>query len=544
MSGRAAFEEKAIACSGIWAKHSARILPCERTRRIALRASSMTPIPLDIAMGIASVALCGASLPFERVQSTVLPCCGANAGFHEQFQDVNLVAPVNAELEQQASQAEVCYQSPLQTYVEGRFAGGAQSDWLDGQNIDQAARACEMLGVCRVFGAHTFLDKLSHRQWHEAGAAGFEAARAGPDGIRLALDEIATQSWKVKDTGGPQAAFGRLYQWLQSAKSQRDPGPIRDVVRDHILETIATEPGTSLFGTVVERRRRHSLPSLARETGHHYKTLRHALVGPGILAADAETNKGASFDAEAGERLAHRISNSLPTPQIPAYLNCNRMQAEMLVRNGIIPQIAAGTGKPGRALTQVATEDLDDFLVRIRGAGRPVGQASPGMMNAIDASEATRETVTDIVRLVLEGRLSRIELLSAEHRFRSVLVDPDEVKAQSERKAAEIGYSAQEAGKLLGISSSGVGWLRKTVDHDDRPFLAAEENVNARGTVRHRFSEAEVARFERAHTSLTSLAKDGGLSSKAMMRSLKQSGAEPIMRRELLNALIFRRADL
>lgn len=467
-----------------------------------------------------------------------------NAGFYEQFQDMNLVAPGNGELDLQAKQAEQCQQSPLQSYVEQRFAGHVGPGWLDGQMIDQAARACEMLGVCRVFGAHTDLKKLTQRQWHEAGAAGFEAASVGPKGIRLALDEIAVQSWKVKRGGGPQAAYGRLYQWLQFAKSQRDPGPIRAVVREHILDAFEVEPGITLFGTVVRKRVRHSVPSLARETGLHHKTLRYALIGAGLIPNDAETNTAVSFDAVAGEKLASRLTNSLPVTKIPDYLNCNRTQAEMLVRSGIISQLAPGRGKRAGLLSQVAIEDLDNFLDRFRNGGKAVGQASRGMKDAIEASEIARETATDIVRLVLERRLSRVEVVSAELRFRSVLVDPAEVKLLAEQKAAAIGYSAREVGRRLGIFASGVTWLRKTVDGDGRPLLAAEEAINARGTVRYRFAEAEVARFERAYASLTTLALEYGQSSKSMARRLREAGAEPIMRRELLNALIFRRADL
>ena len=468
----------------------------------------------------------------------------ANSGFHEQFQDMNLVAPSDAELEQQVKKTAECHQSPLQAYVERRFAGAAQSDWLDGQKIDQAARACEILGACRLFGAHTDLDTLCHTEWDEAGAAGFEAACEGPTGIRNALIEIAEESLKVKGAGGPQAAFGRLYQWLQFAKSQKDRGPIRDVVREHILDTIAMEPGASLFGTVVTTRRRHSIPSLAKATGLHHKTLRHALVGAGLIPRGEEPNKGSSFEAQAGERLATRIQNSLPVTKIPSYLNCNRTQAEMLVRNGVINQLVPGKGKRGGLLSQVAIEELEEFLKRFRAMGNAVDQVSNGMVDVIAASEIARETVTDIVRLVLTGDLSRVEVVEPEFRFRSVFVDPEEVKALSEQKAAEIGLSAQEVGKRLEVFSSGVSWLRKTMDRDGRPFLVAMETTNARGTVRYRFAETEVERFEQAHSSLTNLAKEFGRSSKALMQQFKEAGVEPIMRRELLNAAIFRRADL
>lgn len=286
------------------------------------------------------------------------------------------------------------------------------------------------------------------------------------------------------------------------------------------------------------------MPSLARETGLHPMTLRRALVGTGVVPAEAEANKGVSFDAEIGERLAARMSNSLPITQTPAYLNCNRTQAEMLVRNGVLAQLVPGTGERSGLLTQVATEELYDFLGRFRVAGHPVDQASPGMMNVIEVSEIARETVTDIVRLVLEGGPSRIEVLSADLRFRSVLVDPGEIKVLSERKATEVGYSAQDVAQRLGIFTSGVSRLRKMLDRDGRPFLTAEETTNARGTVRYRFAEVEVARFERAHVTLTTLAKERGLSSTATIKQLKEAGVEPIMELKFLNVLYFRRADL
>lgn len=83
-------------------------------------------------------------------------------------------------------------------------------DWLDTQDVDQASKACEMLGACRVFGARTNLDKLSLRDWSEAGSAGFEAARDGVDGLRKTLEEISRESFRRSSKGGPQAALGRI----------------------------------------------------------------------------------------------------------------------------------------------------------------------------------------------------------------------------------------------------------------------------------------------------------------------------------------------
>jgi hypothetical protein len=153
----------------------------------------------------------------------------AQAGYHERFQDMNRVAPDDSELEKLAYQAERRSVSPLQYYVETRFTEGCGSTWVDRQRIDQTAKACEMLGAVLLFGAHGDLDKLTTSQWDDAGNLGFEAADAGEDGIRRALEKVASKSMQAYRSGGPQALYGRLYQWLQFNKSKSDPGPIRDL---------------------------------------------------------------------------------------------------------------------------------------------------------------------------------------------------------------------------------------------------------------------------------------------------------------------------
>lgn len=470
----------------------------------------------------------------------------ANIGYHEQFQDMNRVAPDDAELERQARESDQRDISSLQHYVERRFAEGRGAGWLDRQQIDQAAKACEILGACRVFGAHVDLDKLTIAQWDEVGTAGFEAAQKGVVGIRQALEEIAMHSKQDRKTGGPQALYGRLYQWIQFNKTKSDPGPIRDVVRAHILDTMAIEAGMRLFGEEVKQRRHHSVVSLSKATGLHCKTLNRALIRTGVLTNgdESRTDDWASFDAKAGEALAHRIRNSISISKIPAYLNCNRMQAQMMVRQGVLPQIVPGLGKTGGVLAHVAIEDLDVFLARLRATGKAVREASAGMVDAIAAAEIARQTVTDIVRLILDGRLSRIELLSEDLRFRSVLVDPDEVRRAAEEIEDELGLPTREVAERLGIAPSGVSRLRETCDPAGRPVLAAMEVTNARGTIRYRFSEDEVARFKAHHVSLTDLSMEREMSSKAMSKWLRESNIKPIARRELLNAAIYRRADL
>ncbi len=468
----------------------------------------------------------------------------ANTHYSEQFQDMSLVAPDEAALARQVEKAGTRSVSTLQIYVQRRFDGAMGPAWLDAQMIDQATRSCEMLGACLEYGAHCNLEELTMEQRDVAGANGFAAAANGPDGVYRALEQINRNSRdNVWRGAGPQAGLGRIYQWLQFNKSSRDPGPIRDLVRTFILDTMAIDAGTNLFGEVVSSRRRHSVASLAKKAGVHHKTLNRALVRRELLPDGAENgvDKFGSFDAMAGEMLAERIKHSLPKTQVPKFLNCNRTQAEALVKGGILQRIVPGAGRNDGVLTNVAIDDLKNFLRRFRSCGRRVSAPGEGMWDLITTSEIARVPVIDIVRMVLDGRLGKIETLDAELGFRSVLVDPQEVRNAVAARDSEKGLAAADVADILGIFTSGVTHLHRSQDCDGRPFLAAIPIVNGRGTVRYRFEPEEVARFAASHVKLGDLARERGISARTIRKTLSEAGIEPILDRKLLNAAYYSR---
>lgn len=68
------------------------------------------------------------------------------------------------------------------------------------------------------------------------------------------------------------------------------------------------------------------------------------------------------------------------------------------------------------------------------------------MIDAIAASEVVRRPVVDIVQLVLDRKLTSIELLPRDLGFRSVLVSPEEVRSVisevGKRQPRPTGFSA------------------------------------------------------------------------------------------------------
>lgn len=92
--------------------------------------------------------------------------------------------------------------------------------------------------TCPVHGVPLYrapqLSYADRFQWDAAGAAGFAFTSRGKKGVREAVDGMLARFRMKNAKGGPQAIFGRLFQWLQFNKSSKPRGPIREVVREFI----------------------------------------------------------------------------------------------------------------------------------------------------------------------------------------------------------------------------------------------------------------------------------------------------------------------
>ena len=196
-----------------------------------------------------------------------------------------VVAPPDAELRRMVGRS-VNARSRRSRPMSRTAARDAGPWWLDGQQIDYAVRATEMLGACLLFGTRADLNELSEDDWDAAGAAGFEATSRGPEAIHEVLKDILKAYRRASSVRAqPQAVFGRLYMWLQFKRNRKPRGPIEDVVREFILDNMVVEEGTRLFGHSVASPRFHSVATLAWKCPMDPRTLNRALVRAGLSPA-------------------------------------------------------------------------------------------------------------------------------------------------------------------------------------------------------------------------------------------------------------------
>lgn len=465
-------------------------------------------------------------------------------GFSDGLQIMSSVAPDDAILAQLATLAPARTPSALEQYIMRRLAGDAGPSWLDDQPVDLAARACEMLGVILTAGTHVNLKTLDTLGWHRAGDTGCQAAFHGADGIREALDLHLARIPEEERRGGPQHVLGRLYQWLQFKKTARDVGPIRDVVRDFVLDTFPIPAGTDLFGEPVDRQRVHSAYSLAKVSTLHVKTIARAMVLAGIVDGDPDRPQShLVFDAEEGEALARRIETGLTGRDLEEHLNCNRVQAQQLVRSGVIPRIIEGEQATG-AMKAVARADADAFLESFMAQAKMVDVASPGVLNIVAAAEAARWPVLDIVNAVISGLFTCVEIVDPALKFKGVLVDPDEVRTVLSRNKAAGLVGMKEAAVLIGMPAQGVNALLKLRGADGTPYLRTHVEMNSKGVAVRLFEVAEILAFRRRHVSLKEIAEAKSFSPKVMKMKLDARGAVPLAPGYELGRIWYRRADV
>jgi hypothetical protein len=432
--------------------------------------------------------------------------------------------------------------SPLQSYCIDLLAGKTGPAWLDGQGTEHACRATEMLGVILTFGPKPNLHNLTGDDWDTAGRAGFTYSSRGEEGVREALTVMQTRfvqsGFSSTSLSGPQMVFGRLYQWLEFPSTKKDPGPIRVVLREHILDTMAIDPDKVLLGERVGVRRRHSVQSLAAATGTHQKTVRNFLVIAGLIPEDPLKAVIASVDAAEGERLAALMKTSVAQNQLPRMLNTTRGQVVRLVESGILLPISRARVVPG-GRGAIALDVVQGFLADITRDAKPVQTAPDGTYGIPETTQISRVTATVIVRLLLGRALTRVFQLADVPGYGGLRLDPREVKAVANPDVPEVAIPAMRVVEQLEMSYTVVKALM-----EDREGGALLPTVPKNGSKKVMVSIDAVEVFARDHVGLIGLSREIGIHHIELRKKLDAAGICPIDDPERLHARIYRRKDV
>lgn len=483
---------------------------------------------------IAALKTCAIHLaPLVVVDKDMTP-----STLHDWSHHVGKVLPF---LPRMAAKAGTRPLTAFESYVLNRVNGGAANTGLiDTMPLHVAIAACELFGAVAAFGRMPNLKTLTDEEWRQAGAAGFEIIGAGKPGIEVFLEDLqASYPYTRAGTEGPQAIFGRIYQVLEFGREDKAYDPLRDLVGELILKNFPVGPGDGVFGKTVETRRLHSIRSLSLETGLHPKRLRKLLSSAEMLPPNADelADGNCLFNAEKAVSLAQAAAAAtLSVRDAGTYLNAPRVQRDMLYRSGIIVPRFKATDHG--AADQFAPEDLDAFLARLLDGAISVVAAGPTQANVPAAARLACCGSVDVIRAVLDGRLTRKAALAGERGYMSLLVDVEELRAVV--RGSDPGGLA--AGALAERWQTRPHVVRKLIVAGYLKAVTVINPVN-RCPVTIVPTE-EVERFEAEFVTLFAIARQQCRHHMAVKKEFTAAGVKPAMNPEKVGATIYRRSDL
>ena len=205
---------------------------------------------------------------------------------------------------------------PMQSYVLDRLDGRKGPEWLDGQTLEQAVEAIQMLGIVMAFGTSITLGSIDRDGWDLAGRSGWQWTSAGKAGLHSAFDTLHVSAMdRGQGRQNYATVFGQLHRWLLKPGNRSDHGPIKRLLRNYILRNMDVCVGRELLGARITRRHKYSIQSLALETGAHRQTLRKILVERRLIT-DNDTGKSNSIllvDVKQGQDAAAALTGPCPS---------------------------------------------------------------------------------------------------------------------------------------------------------------------------------------------------------------------------------------
>lgn len=425
--------------------------------------------------------------------------------------------------------------SGLELYLAARLEGVLSTPMLDQLPFYAAAKLTEVIGAVELFGPRVRLRALNDAQWSEAGDVGFAITDAGRDGVCAFLDRQTERFWSRRTSDGPQALFGRLYEWLAHESKDKAYDGIRELAREHILANIPVAPGQEIFGQAVDRRRLHSLHSASQATAQHPNRLRKLLVAGGIISSMDEhiSDHRIVFPATPTvEDFLIAAADTMCPSQVCRYINAPPVQVEVLVREQLIVPLVTPTDSLHAAFVR---RHLDEFLNRLLAT---VTQPPDGLHTIPSAAKRAGCSAANVVRLLLDGKLTRVGCRDGVEGYMSVAVDPAEVEMFLPRPNRDH-LSIHDVSRATGW---GVKAIRALVGHGYLPSVAALNPVNHQP--QRLVTRQDLKAFTDIYMSLHTLKIRMRRQIYVIKEQAEAAGARPAFPVDEVQATFYRRADL
>ena len=301
-----------------------------------------------------------------------------------------------------------------------RLRGEHPAGWASSFPLGALGAICEMLGVSRAHGKTATLGRLSQTELAIATSAGFELLNDGPSEVLAYFEGVRVDPGKPQDR--PQARYGRIYDWLKrGAGSGPEFEPLRGLLRQHILESWPLGAGDYALDYVLPVRRLHSVRTAAKTHDLHPKRLRRILIDAGIIPESDLADFEVTFDVGEARDVLEQASGSVTFTAAQKRLGLTRGQMETLIKAEILIP-----GEGGDLARPRFTEATIRTWLELFGSF-PETQKWETLTGIADAVRKHGVATDQILKLILDGRVTKVFRLKGQNTFSAILIDKLEI---------------------------------------------------------------------------------------------------------------------
>ncbi len=335
-------------------------------------------------------------------------------------------------------------------YLTRRVYGEHGESWCNRLEIPALVKACEAFGVLIDHGRDARAASLSAEIRRDAMLTGFRILDGGPDGICAALDAF-NRSTPPRGGNQPHPSNGELQRMLGShRKMRRDLDPLRDIVRAYFIETYPYSPGSEVFGQKITERRVYSLHGACRAIPIRRSVLEEMLITRGCARRDADGRfrLDAILTVALVAELRAEKDTYLDQQQTADHLGCSFAMFKQLQRSGLL-RPADGAGHWARK--GFRRDHLDAFLTVVFQGAERFRKPPPGTARLDLATRKAICSVPDILRLILDGKLTAAGRLSNDLKLGTLLVRTDDLLTAFPATEPN-GYTFSQACKMMKLN--------------------------------------------------------------------------------------------
>lgn len=412
-----------------------------------------------------------------------------------------------------------------------------QGNWLDNVTLGAGMAFCQGLGISALHAPVTRPSTLG--MWDLAAAAeeGFRIASRGRQSVETFFDRtVEAHLTKKRGSVGHERIYGQVHRVLRWHGEDPAFAKFREVLREHAFATLPLSPGTSFLGVALDKRRVHNQRSAAVSSARADSSMLK-LIGNGT--AQAPDGRRLRIPVQEFDALVASVAGHMTNKEVSGLTGLDIRQIDRLVERGLLPILP----KPSRAAgsyRRFLREDVDAFMVRLFRDAVSTPRPSGTRVPIERARNVSRVTATDVVQLVLEGRLAWVGSHGDGRRYENLLVDVDEVRAILQPARPGSGLTVPEAMAIL-----------PGVKHRSLPLLAeagllsyAQEYRPGSLRTLKVLTRASVEAFAARYATLQEVSNALGIAPLFALRRLKGDGVREAVDFEQVRSKLYHRSDV